>query len=296
MFRNCTKLSLAANLLIAASMASASAAPLVSAPQLTQLSLSFQDEFDGSNSFTKVKASFTLKNLAGNLTDLQIQLKSKESSVEDPKCTIPPLLVAGGQPIGSVGRTDIGQPISTVFEGQYVVRKYEFTTSFVNANFCKGDWSLNGFHISDDKGEYFYRFLQPTPELEKLGLISYLYSASWDRGIYKPDCSLLGGKSPTITSGTSTFNKYQPCLEIVNANNPIGFYDKELSQANAKREYAEQPTAEQLAAESAAAEKEATKISTNLSKKLTITCLKGKSIKKVTAIKPKCPAGYKVKK
>jgi uncharacterized protein (DUF58 family) len=31
-------------------------------------------------------------------------------------------------------------------------------------------------------------------------------------------------------------------------------------------------------------------------KKITITCVKGKSVKKVTAVKPKCPTGYKVKK
>jgi hypothetical protein len=28
-------------------------------------------------------------------------------------------------------------------------------------------------------------------------------------------------------------------------------------------------------------------------KKTTITCVKGKTIKKVTAVKPKCPAGFK---
>ena len=32
------------------------------------------------------------------------------------------------------------------------------------------------------------------------------------------------------------------------------------------------------------------------SKKTTITCVKGKLTKKVTAVKPKCPSGYKVKK
>jgi hypothetical protein len=31
-------------------------------------------------------------------------------------------------------------------------------------------------------------------------------------------------------------------------------------------------------------------------KKTTITCIKGKLTKKVTAVKPKCPTGYKVKK
>ena len=33
-----------------------------------------------------------------------------------------------------------------------------------------------------------------------------------------------------------------------------------------------------------------------LPKKTTITCVKGKTAKKVTAVKPKCPTGYKVKK
>jgi membrane protein involved in colicin uptake len=32
-----------------------------------------------------------------------------------------------------------------------------------------------------------------------------------------------------------------------------------------------------------------------LVKKVTITCVKGKTVKKVTAVKPKCPAGYKKK-
>jgi len=31
-------------------------------------------------------------------------------------------------------------------------------------------------------------------------------------------------------------------------------------------------------------------------KKSTITCIKGKLTKKVTAVKPRCPVGYKVKK
>ena len=32
-----------------------------------------------------------------------------------------------------------------------------------------------------------------------------------------------------------------------------------------------------------------------LTKKMSITCVKGKLSKKVTAVKPKCPAGYKKK-
>jgi hypothetical protein len=36
--------------------------------------------------------------------------------------------------------------------------------------------------------------------------------------------------------------------------------------------------------------------SSTVIKKTTISCVKGKLTKKVTAVKPKCPSGYKVKK
>jgi len=49
------------------------------------------------------------------------------------------------------------------------------------------------------------------------------------------------------------------------------------------------------AADKAAADKAATK-AVGVAKKTTITCFKGKLTKKVTAVKPKCPSGYKVKK
>jgi hypothetical protein len=46
----------------------------------------------------------------------------------------------------------------------------------------------------------------------------------------------------------------------------------------------------------AAAEAKAAADKASSLKKVTITCTKGKFIKKVTAVKPKCPTGYKVKK
>jgi hypothetical protein len=48
--------------------------------------------------------------------------------------------------------------------------------------------------------------------------------------------------------------------------------------------------ADKAAADKAAADKAAA------TKKTTITCVKGKLTKKVTAVKPLCPAGYKMKK
>jgi hypothetical protein len=53
-------------------------------------------------------------------------------------------------------------------------------------------------------------------------------------------------------------------------------------ELKAKQEAEAKAAAEKLAAAKAAAQK-----------KTTITCVKGKLIKKVTAAKPKCPSGYK---
>jgi len=64
---------------------------------------------------------------------------------------------------------------------------------------------------------------------------------------------------------------------------------KAAAELKAKQE-AELKAAAELKAKQEAAAKAA------LAKKLTITCVKGKLIKKVTAVKPKCPRGYKVKK
>jgi len=55
-------------------------------------------------------------------------------------------------------------------------------------------------------------------------------------------------------------------------------------ELKAKQEAEAKAIADKLAAAKAAA-----------LKKTTITCLKGKSVKKVTAVKPVCPKGYKKK-
>jgi FKBP-type peptidyl-prolyl cis-trans isomerase len=64
---------------------------------------------------------------------------------------------------------------------------------------------------------------------------------------------------------------------------------KSAAELKAKQEAEAKAAAELKAKQEAAAKAAAVK-------KTTITCVKGKLTKKVTAIKPKCPAGYKVKK
>lgn len=279
-------------LLIAISCPSASAAPILLGPQLTELSLNIQDEIDETNSYTKVLTSFTLKNTSGNLVDLQIFLSGKEPPADDSKCTMPSVLVPGGQPNGTVGRTDLSRPISTIIDGPYTIRKYEFTTTYLNANFCSGDWNVYGYHIMDTKGEYFYRYTPPSGE--QFGLFPYIYS--WNKQNPISECPLVGGKNPTANIGGTLYAKFEPCYAVVDLSKPVGTYDKAGSLARAKQIFADRPTDAQLEAESAAAEKEASKLDNSLKQKITISCIKGKSIKKVTSIKPKCPAGYKVRR
>jgi hypothetical protein len=70
---------------------------------------------------------------------------------------------------------------------------------------------------------------------------------------------------------------------------------KSEAEARAAAELKAKQEAEARAAAELKAKQEAEATASAL-KKTTITCIKGKLAKKVTAVKPKCPTGYKVKK
>jgi hypothetical protein len=72
---------------------------------------------------------------------------------------------------------------------------------------------------------------------------------------------------------------------------------KQEVEANAAAELRAKQAADKVA-EIAALASKVTEIQAKLApiKKTTITCVKGKLSKKVTAVKPKCPSGYKLKK
>jgi membrane protein involved in colicin uptake len=70
---------------------------------------------------------------------------------------------------------------------------------------------------------------------------------------------------------------------------------KQEAEARAAAELKVKLEAEAMAAAELKAKQEAEAKAAAL-KKTTITCVKGKLTKKVTAVKPKCPSGYKLKK
>ena len=70
--------------------------------------------------------------------------------------------------------------------------------------------------------------------------------------------------------------------------------EADAALAAAEKADAARAKAQEVADKAAAAKAAAAKAAA--SKKSTITCIKGKLTKKVTAVNPKCPSGYKVKK
>jgi hypothetical protein len=70
---------------------------------------------------------------------------------------------------------------------------------------------------------------------------------------------------------------------------------KAEAEAKAKAEAEAKAEADRLAAELKAKQDAEAKAKSQATKKTTISCIKGKLVKKVTAVNPKCPAGYKKK-
>ena len=71
--------------------------------------------------------------------------------------------------------------------------------------------------------------------------------------------------------------------------------DRLAAELKAKQEAEAKAEADRLAAELKAKQEAEAKAKSQATKKTTITCIKGKLVKKVTAVNPKCPAGYKKK-
>ena len=71
--------------------------------------------------------------------------------------------------------------------------------------------------------------------------------------------------------------------------------EKAAAELKAKQDAEAKAAADKAAADKAAADKAAAAAKAAALKKTTIICIKGKLIKKVTAVKPLCPAGYKKK-
>lgn len=156
---------------------------------------------------------------------------------------------------------------------------------------CDSD-SGAGFFVEVDKTRYY------------LGTIGAL-------GWAIPNCRSDGSQSFGVGGGMAGFTPANKFLDLIKTAENIVAEDKrkEFAQAEEVRLAAELKAKQEAEAKAKAeaeakakAEKEAkakaeeeARAKAALSKKTTITCVKGKISKKVTAVSPKCPAGYKKK-
>ena len=127
---------------------------------------------------------------------------------------------------------------------------------------------------------------------------------------YDIPIELLGIENCVADTFRVKYLKTSPSLDIRNttlANILAGVQEEVSKRVNRENDINQAATdkaaaelkAKQEAEAKAAAElkaKQDAELKTTLTKRTTITCVKGKLTKKVTAVKPKCPSGYKVKK
>ena len=129
-----------------------------------------------------------------------------------------------------------------------------------------------------------------------------------------PNCRSDGSQSFGIGGGMSGFTPAHRFLDLIrNAESFVAeekrkelikaeeariaaeLKAKQEAEAKAKAEAEAKAEADRLAAELKAKQEVEAKAKSQATKKTTITCIKGKLVKKVTAVNPKCPAGYKKK-
>ena len=112
--------------------------------------------------------------------------------------------------------------------------------------------------------------------------------------------AILAGTLLEVTVENFTFAQTEIVIEAsaehIVAKKKQASEDKAAAEkAAAEKAAADKAAADKAAADKAAADKAAADKAAAAMKKSTITCIKGKLTKKVTAIKPLCPAGYKKK-
>jgi len=99
--------------------------------------------------------------------------------------------------------------------------------------------------------------------------------------------------TPFLTNAPAAPSKYQVLIDLLTVER------RAASDLRAKQEADAKAAADLRAKQEADAKAAATKVLTDAkataAKKTTITCVKGKLVKKVTSIKPVCPKGYKKK-
>jgi len=169
---------------------------------------------------------------------------------------------------------------------------FETTLRVVSTN---GTKSVSG-QVNAPSGGFFGSSGQLVEGSEKDGIykITFSFPSFAEIGSYRIDLYAVSAESLVSSASGGNFRVYLSIDDKAAADKAAA--DKAAAdKAAADKAAADKAAADKAAADKAAADKAAADKAAAM-KKSTITCTKGKITKKVTALNPKCPSGYKVKR
>ena len=140
------------------------------------------------------------------------------------------------------------------------------------------------FYSLDNEARPPLKFFQSTSNNDLQGVLINNYNAIGTQ-ISSPEFTLVVSD---LNTSAITFNLVPSSMTTTNT------YTEIVAQATESKSKAKQEADAKAAAElKAKQEADASAKAAAAKKKTSITCIKGKTIKKVTAVQPKCPIGYK---
>jgi hypothetical protein len=184
-----------------------------------------------------------------------------------------------GSELPRVNKTNLASTADFTWMSADVKADLQFETVVSNNKACNGD---SGGPITT-----MYR-----------GDLIYLGQGMNGNGRYLYVCG--AGSAQSKDNQLQSYGYFSPVYKHLDLISQAEAYVKAEAETKAKMEAEAKAKAEEEAKAKAEAEAKAkaeaeAKAKAALSKKTTITCVKGKSSKKVTTVNPKCPAGYKKK-
>ena len=183
------------------------------------------------------------------------------------------------------GNTNNSFGPGTAWTSKFVV----FDTTYTFVNYSRLNRCLSGLQMFNQALSTFLKVQKNEPNNVQLAVIKFKFAL--------PESVIDGKLCETDTRRISEDYNMETTRLLRDAMGPIldEIDLKNAKAAEAARAASDKAAADRVAAEEAAQTKAAADKAAAL-KKTTIICTKGKLIKKVTGVKPKCPSGYKVKK
>lgn len=268
---------------------------------------------DGGYTYPLVaKVELTVRVHSNTLTGFRISLRNKnEVPLATPCQSLNNVKISIGNSDYQGGEGNL-QPlvglISKSSDKDWMVEKYKFEIQVPSNSFlkpCVGTYEPEVIHLRDIASHHksiLINYGTPVPFYESLGR----FDSDW-RKLPLPEnsCPLTTSSefrsmptacvekiSPSALSRSFTVQEIEQA-EIAESKRLVDLKAKQEAEAKAA---ADLKAKKEVEAATALKAKQDADARAAANKKISITCIKGKVTKIVTALKPKCPTGYKLKK